>query len=193
MLGGSTLLSAIKDCLGACRACLTNGHLSGKFVVNQCLYCDVTSYWPHTNHGSKATWLQESTKIVFGSEFQHCSRGRFPIFRMRSEAQGQYLMICRSNYLLQCCLQNRHGENQEPHPSFLLDQLRSLEYAWNNVGKLEIVLKRVWLIAAVPPNWIIVCGLFPEIHEVLELHFHFITMMSLSHLVLKPVFPVENA
>ena len=38
-----------------------------------------------------------------------------------------------------------------------------------------------WLFAVVPPNWIIVCCLF---QEVLELHFHFIAMMSLSHLVL---------
>ena len=39
-------------------------------------------------------------------------------------------------------------------------------------------------------NWITVCGL---LHKVLELHFHFIAMMSLSRLVLVPVFPVENA
>ena len=67
----------------------------------------------------------------------------------------------------------------------------SPEYAWNNVQKLEIVSKRAWLIVVIPPNWIIFCGLFPEIHEVLELHFHFITTMSLSHLVLVLVFPVE--
>ena len=55
------------------------------------------------------------------------------------------------------------------------------------------MLKRAWLIAVIPPNWIIVCGFYPEIHEVLELHFHFITMTSLSHVVLVLVFPVENA
>ena len=60
-------------------------------------------------------------------------------------------------------------------------------------GKLVIVLKGVWLITVVSPNWIIVCSLFPEIHKVIELHFHFMIMMNLSHLVLVPVFPVENA
>lgn len=57
----------------------------------------------------------------------------------------------------------------------------------------EIVLKRTWLITVTPPNWIIVCGLFPEIHKLLELHFYFIFMTSLSRLVLVLVFPVENA
>ena len=51
------------------------------------------------------------------------------------------------------------------------------------------MLKRVWLIGIIQINWIIV---YPEIHEVLELHFHFITMMSLSRLVLVLVFSVEN-
>ena len=34
---------------------------------------------------------------------------------------------------------------------------------------------------------------FPtEVHEVLELHFHFITVMSLLHFVLIPILPIEN-
>lgn len=77
--------------------------------------------------------------------------------------------------------------------AFSLKSFRYIQYGWNNVRKLEIVLKRVWLIAVVPLNWIIICSLFPEIYEVLELHFHFITMTSHSHLALMPVLPVENA
>ena len=34
-------------------------------------------------------------------------------------------------------------------------QLRSTESGWNNVGKLEIVFRRAWLIAVALPNWII--------------------------------------
>ena len=41
------------------------------------------------------------------------------------------------------------------------------------------MFKRAWLITVVPPNWIISCGLFSEILEVLGLNFHFIIMMSL--------------
>ena len=41
-----------------------------------------------------------------------------------------------------------------------------------NVRKLEIVPKKgVALHTVVPSNWIILCGIFPEIHEVLELYF----------------------
>ena len=50
------------------------------------------------------------------------------------------------------------------------------------------MFKRAWLIAVVPPNWIISCGLFFEILEVLELNFHFITTMNFSYLVLVPAF-----
>ena len=60
-------------------------------------------------------------------------------------------------------------------------------------NRILIVLKWVWLITVIPPNWIIVSGFYPEIHEALELHFHFITMTNLSHLVLVLVFTVENA
>ena len=35
------------------------------------------------------------------------------------------------------------GENREYHPKFHLTLLRSAKYGWNNVGKLEIVLKGV--------------------------------------------------
>ena len=51
--------------------------------------------------------------------------------------------------------------------------------------------KRAWLIAIVPPNWIISFGLFSKILEVLELNFHFIIMMN-SYLVLVPALVVEN-
>ena len=44
----------------------------------------------------------------------------------------------------------------------------------------------------VPPNWITSCGLFTEILEVLELNFHFITLMNFSYLVLVPALVVEN-
>ena len=54
------------------------------------------------------------------------------------------------------------------------------------------MFKRAWLIAVVPPNWIISCGLFSKILEVLELNFHFITMMNFSYLVLVPALVVEN-
>ena len=98
-----------------------------------------------------------------------------------------------SNYLLQGCLRNHRSENQKHHPHFLLDYLRSPKYAGNNVGKSEIVFKRAWLIAVIPPKWIGVCDFYPEIHEVLELHFYCIIMMSLSRLALVLEFPVENA
>ena len=97
-----------------------------------------------------------------------------------------------SIYLLQCCLQNRRWENQEYHPKFHLPLLRSAKSSRNNVGKLEKMFKRAWLIAAVPPNWIISCGLFSEILEVLELNFHFITMMNFSYLVLVAALVVKN-
>ena len=87
---------------------------------------------------------------------------------------------------------NRHSENKEHHPKFHLVQLRSAESGWNNVGKLEIMFRRAWLIAVVPPNWIISCGLFSEILEVLELNFHFNTITSHSYLVHVPVLAVEN-
>ena len=54
------------------------------------------------------------------------------------------------------------------------------------------MFKGVWLIAVVPPNWIISCGLFSEILEALELNFHFIAMMNFSYLVLVPELVVEN-
>ena len=54
------------------------------------------------------------------------------------------------------------------------------------------MFKRVWLITVVPPNWIISCGLYSEVLEVLELNFHFITMMNFSCLVLVPALVVEN-
>ena len=54
------------------------------------------------------------------------------------------------------------------------------------------MFKRACLIAVVPPNWIIICCLFSEILEVLELNFHFITMMNFSYLVLVPALVVEN-
>ena len=41
------------------------------------------------------------------------------------------------------------------------------------------------------PNWIISLGFLSEIHKVLELNFHFITMMSLSISSLA-VLAVEN-
>ena len=58
-------------------------------------------------------------------------------------------------YLLQRCLQNRRGKNQEYPHKFLLVQLRSTESGWNNVGKLEIVFRRAWLMVVALPNWII--------------------------------------
>ena len=76
-----------------------------------------------------------------------------------------------SIYLLQRCLQNRHGENKEHHPKFHLVQLRSAESGWNNVRKLEIMFRRMWLVAVVPPNWIISRGIFSEILEILKLTF----------------------
>ena len=57
-----------------------------------------------------------------------------------------------SIYLLQHCLQNHYGENQEYDPKFLFLLLRSVESGWNNVGKLEIVFRRTCLIAVVLPN-----------------------------------------
>ena len=72
-------------------------------------------------------------------------------------------------YLLQCCLQNCGRENQEYHTKFPLPLLQSAKSGWNNVGKLEIVFKRAWLIAVAPLNWITSCDLFSE---VLELYFH---------------------
>ena len=99
--------------------------------------------------------------------------------------------IFASIYLLQHCLQNCRGQNQDYHHKFHSVQLRSAEYGWNNVGKLEIVFKRAWLVMVVPPNS---CSLFSEILEVLELNFHFITMhmMSLLSLVQVPVLEVNN-
>ena len=88
--------------------------------------------------------------------------------------------------------ENRRGKNEEYHPKFHLPLLRSAKSSRNNVGKLEIVFKRAWLIAAVPPNWITSCGLFSEILEVLELNFHFITMMNFSYLVLVAALVVKN-
>ena len=55
------------------------------------------------------------------------------------------------------CAYKRNAPNNE-----------KIRYVGNNVGKSEIVLKRAWLIAVIPPNWIIVCGFYPEIQEVLE-------------------------
>ena len=81
-------------------------------------------------------------------------------------------------YLLQCCLQNHHRN----HPKLHLPLLKSAESGGNNVGKLEVVLKRVWLNAIVSPNRIISCGLFSKI-QILELYYHFIIMMSFSYLV----------
>ena len=66
---------------------------------------------------------------------------------------------------------------------FLYVQLRSAEPGWNNVGKLAIEFRRVWLIAVILPNWIIGCSSFSEVLEVPELYFHFSTMMSLLYLV----------
>ena len=98
------------------------------------------------------------------SEFQHCSRGSFEMIvdhlpRGLFTADFVFLLHARvgavwsaemalsvSIYLLQCGLQNLHGVR-----SFLL---RSAECDWNNVGKLEIVFKRAWLITVVLPNWI---------------------------------------
>ena len=98
---------------------------------------------------------------------------------VRSAEMAFFASIC----LLQRCLQNRHGENQEYHPKFYFPLLRSAECDWNNVGKLEIVFRRAWLIAVVLPNWIIGCSLFSEILCCLELYFHFITMMSFLFIV----------
>ena len=76
-----------------------------------------------------------------------------------------------------CYLQFSFGKNRECPPRFLYDQLRFDKSGWNNVGKLEIAFWRACLIAVVPPNWLIVCGLFFNISEVLELLFHFIAML----------------
>ena len=93
-------------------------------------------------------------------------------------SEVQFLVII---YLLQRCLQNCCGENGEYHPEFHLPLLRSaIILAGTIVGK---VFKRVWLIPVVSRNWIINCSLFPEILEVLEIYFHFITMISFSYLV----------
>ena len=117
------------------------------------------------------------------------------VFQLRTRdcaIKSAEMAFFASIYLLQCWLQNRCRENQEYHPKFHLPLLRSAKSGWNNVGKLEIVFKRAWLITVVPPNWITSCSLFSEILEVLELNFHFIAMMSFSYLVLVPVLVVEN-
>ena len=46
----------------------------------------------------------------------------------RSCCQNCQNGIFASNYLLQHCLQNCCGKNQDHHPNFLLDYLRSPEY-----------------------------------------------------------------
>ena len=50
----------------------------------------------------------------------------------------------------------------------------------------------VWLITAVPLNWINFCGLFSKISEVLELLFHFTTKMTTLCLTQSALFVVEN-
>ena len=127
---------------------------------------------------SLSTWFVQLAKIK-------CARDR----AVKTAEMAGFASI----YLLQHCLQNRCGENKEHDPKFHFVQLRSAESGWNNVGKLEIMFRRAWLVAVVPPNWIISCGLFSEILEVLESNFHFITIMSLSYLVQVPVLAVENA
>ena len=64
--------------------------------------------------------------------------------RERAVKSGETAFFA-SIYLLQRCLQNRRGKNQEYPPKFSLVQLRSTESGWNNVGKLEIVFRRAFI------------------------------------------------
>jgi hypothetical protein len=136
-------------------------------------------------HGcnNRAKYVSQRVPILFSGEFRKLNNEKLAnlggdcwwatmtvalsyLFRLHTRdraVRSAEMALFASIYLLQRCLQNRHGENKEYHPNFYFPLLRSAECGWNNVGKLEIVFRRVWLIVVVLPNWIGSCGLFSEI------------------------------
>ena len=136
LLAHTRLAATYRACLWSIRACTVTSPNSS--------HIQATVARPH-GCKNRAEYVSQRVPTLFSGEFRKLNNEKLTlgmivddlsqrlfiatfVFQlcMRDRAvKSAEMAFFTSIYLLQCCLQNRHGENQKYHPKFHLPLLRS--------------------------------------------------------------------